>query len=204
MALGFALTFLAAAVRARRPELPRMAIPLALIGALLLAIAYVMQGLGVFSVANFLDGPKTVDTAKDVGRNTISATASFVQLAGQLALAVAFVLISLNAMRSGLLTRFLGILGVIVGVLTIFPIGPVLVVQPVWLLAVGLIFADTWPGGVPLAWRTGRAEPWPSAQETAERRRAARGGAVAEPAPAAATPAEQRTADARRKRKRRK
>src|SRR4051812_47806466 len=38
VALGWALTFLAAATRARRPELPRMAIPLALVGALLLAV----------------------------------------------------------------------------------------------------------------------------------------------------------------------
>ena len=96
------------------------------------------------------------------------------QLGGQLALAVAFVLISLNAMRAGLLTRFLGILGVIVGVLTIFPIGPVLVVQPVWLLALGFIFAGSWPGGVPPAWRTGRAEPWPSRPAGRRARRAAR------------------------------
>ena len=173
-ALGFALAFLAAATRARRPELPKLAVPFALVGALLLAVAYVMQAAGVSSISTFLDGARTVDEAKDVGRGSISTTATFVQLGGQLALAVALVLISLNAMRCGLLTRFLGILGVIVGVLTIFPIGPVLVVQPVWLLALGLIFAGTWPGGVPPAWRTGRSEEWPAAQAAAERRRAAR------------------------------
>jgi hypothetical protein len=205
-ALGWAITFLAAATRARRPELPRMAVPLALVGALLLAIAYVLQAAGVTSINSFLDGARTVDEAKDVGRGTVSATASFVQLGGQLALAVSFVLISLNAMRAGLLTRFLGILGVIVGILTIFPIGPVLVVQPVWLLALGVIFLGAWPGGVPPAWRTGRAEPWPSAQQAAEQRRAMRGGGqpATEPAAPSPTPQQQRDAAARRKRKRRK
>jgi hypothetical protein len=205
-ALGWAITFLAAATRARRPELPRLAVPLALVGALLLAVAYLLQAAGVTSINSFLDGARTVDEAKDVGRGTVSATASFVQLGGQLALAVSFVLISLNAMRAGLLTRFLGILGVIVGILTIFPIGPVLVVQPVWLLALGVIFLNAWPGGVPPAWRTGRAEPWPSAQQQAEQRRAMRGGKPAtEPAEPAATTQQQRdAAAARRKRKRRK
>jgi hypothetical protein len=201
-ALGFAVTFLAAATRSRRPELPRIAVPLALVGALLLAVAYVLQAAGVTAISSFLDGARTVDDAKDVGRGTVSATASFVQLGGQLALAVGFVLISLNAMRAGLLTRFLGILGVIVGILTIFPIGPVLVVQPVWLLAVGLIFAGSWPGGVPPAWRTGRAEPWPNAQQVAAERRAMRGQPAAEPA--APAPEPQRAGQARRKRKRRK
>ena len=106
-------------------------------------------------------------------------------------------------MRAGLLTRFVGILGVIVGALVIIPIGPVQVVQPFWLLAIGLLFAGAWPGGAPPAWRTGRAEPWPSQQEVAEARRAARAqhqaaangpATVEEAAPAA---------PARRKRKRR-
>jgi hypothetical protein len=207
VALGFALTFLAAATRARRPQLPRMAVPLALVGALLLAVAYVMQASGISSISSFLDGSRTVDEAQDVGRGSISTTATFVQLGGQLALAVAFVLISLNAMRAGLLTRFLGILGVIVGILTIFPIGPVLVVQPVWLLAVGFIFAGSWPGGVPPAWRTGRAEEWPGAQQAAERRRAARerkGRPAVAPEPAAEVEQPSRSAQSRKKRKRRK
>jgi hypothetical protein len=207
VALGWALTFLAAATRARRPELPKLAVPVALVGALLSAVSTLMGGIGsAVAVNDFLNGPRTVDAAADITKSTLLATSQFIGLAGQLALAVAFVLIGLNAMRAGLLSRFIGILGVIVGILTIFPIGPVQVVQPVWLLAVGLMFAGVWPGGVPPAWRTGRAEPWPSAQEQAERRRAARGGGRPEAkADTAPEPAAQATPGAaRRKRKRRK
>ena len=43
-------------------------------------------------------------------------------------IALGFVLISLNAMRAGLLTRFMGVLGIIVGALLVFPIpSPVVV-----------------------------------------------------------------------------
>jgi hypothetical protein len=90
------------------------------------------------------------------------------------------VLISINAMRVGLLTRFMGILGVIVGVLFVIPIGSQLpIVQCFWLISVGLLFLARWPGGVPPAWDTGRAEPWPSQQELRE----ARQGAGPAPAP---------------------
>ena len=44
-------------------------------------------------------------------------------------------------MRVGLLTRFLGILGMISGVVAVFPqLMPVPLVQAFWLLALGLMF----------------------------------------------------------------
>ena len=43
---------------------------------------------------------------------------------GTLCLALSFVLVSLNAMRAGLLSRFMGILGIIVGVLLVLPLLP--------------------------------------------------------------------------------
>ena len=172
VALGWALTFLVAAVRSRREGLPRIAMPLALIGALLSAISTLLGAFASSSaVTNFLSGPRTVDAARDVTGGTTLVTAQFIGLAGQLALATGFVLVSLNAMRAGLLTRFMGILGVIVGALVVIPIGPVQVVQPFWLFALGILFAGFWPGGRPPAWRTGQAEPWPSQKEVAAARR---------------------------------
>jgi hypothetical protein len=80
---------------------------------------------------------------------------------GELLLAVSFVLISMQAMRVGLLTRFMGYLGVFAGVLVLFPIGsPVPVVQGFWLVALGVIFAGRWPAGQPPAWEAGVAMPW--------------------------------------------
>jgi hypothetical protein len=90
-------------------------------------------------------------------------------------------------------------------------------VQAFWLLSLGVLFLGIWPGpGVPPAWRTGKAEPWPSQAELAEQRRAARGGGGggggrgggrAQPQPSPQPEAPQRSApvpaSAKRKRKRR-
>ena len=109
--------------------------------------------------------------------------------AALLALGFAFVLICLNAMRVGLLTRFMGILGIIVGVLFVIPIGaPVPVVEAFWLVALGYLIGGRWPRGVPPAWITGEAVPWPSQQELREARER-ESPAPAAPAPAAAGPA---------------
>jgi membrane protein implicated in regulation of membrane protease activity len=212
LAVGWMLTFLAAATRARRPELVRAATWLPVVGAVLQGVATLMGTFASASgVANYLDGPRTVDSAADVTSSSVLVASSFIGLVGQFALAAAFVLICLNAMRAGLLTRFMGVLGIIVGVTNIIPIGPLPIVQTFWLVAVGVLLFGVWPGaGVPPAWRTGRAEPWPSASEQAERRRAAAerrvGGRVA---PEAAAPTEaaappSMAGAARRKRKRRK
>jgi hypothetical protein len=144
------------------------------------------------------------------------------QLAGQigaLVVAVAFVLISLNTMRVGLLTRFMGYLGIFAGILVLFVITPIPVVQSYWLIAIGYLISGRWPTGIPPAWVSGRAEPWPSTQKVREQRASAmaerRGGgrpakakpgkAVAAPEPVA-TPAGRgtRSTTPKRKRKRRK
>jgi hypothetical protein len=109
-------------------------------------------------------------------------------------------------MRVGLLTRFMGVLGMIVGVLLVFPIGsPVPIVQTFWLAALAVLFLDRWPGGGPTAWRSGEAQPWPSAAEVREQRMRQAGAPV--PVPEAATVPSARSNEAggarKRKRKRR-
>ncbi len=100
---------------------------------------------------------------------------------GLFIVAVALVLVSLGAMRVGLLTRFLGYLGIIAGVLTIIPLVPIPIVEAYWLLALAYLLSGRWPSGVPPAWSSGRAEPWPSSQQLraararSRRRRAADG-----------------------------
>ena len=93
-----------------------------------------------------------------------------------------WVVICLNAMRIGLLTRFMGVLGVICGALIVLPIlSPLPIVQTFWLGAMAVLLAKRWPNGVPPAWTTGEAAPWPSQAEAREKRRAEmqrrRGGA---------------------------
>jgi hypothetical protein len=212
--LGWAAAFLAAAARARRLETPRLAAYLPIAGGVLQAVAAILRSVATASgVSTFLDGPHTVDRAADVSGNSILVTSAFIGFAGQLALAAGLVLICLNAMRAGLLTRFMGVIGLLVGLLQIVPFSVQPIVQAFWLLALGALFLGFWPGpGVPPAWRTGQAEPWPSQAELAEQRRAARGGGAPQrgrqPRPSDGTPAApQRPApvagSAKRKRKRR-
>jgi hypothetical protein len=161
--IGVVLAVLAAATRARRPELPRFAPTLALFGSVLVAIATILTAFAqTAAVSKVLDGPRTVDAAEDLAKDSFLVTAQLIGLPGTLALALAFVLICLNAMRAGLLTRFMGILGIITGALLIFPIGsPIPVVQIFWLLAVGLMLLGR-TSNVPPAWAAGEAIPWPS------------------------------------------
>jgi hypothetical protein len=75
-----------------------------------------------------------------------------------LAMIVAVVYPTLHAMRVGLLTRFFGTLGMAIGVAVLF-IG--LFGLFLWVLALGLLILDRWPGGRPPAWAAGEAVPWP-------------------------------------------
>jgi hypothetical protein len=203
IAVGWLLSFLAAATRARRPQLPRAATWLPLVGAVLQAVAALM---GTFAsaagVSTYLSGPRTVDAAGEVTSSSVLVASSFIGLVGQFALAAAFVLICLNAMRAGLLTRFMGVVGIFVGVFIIIPLVPLSTLQTFWLIAVAVMLFGAWPGaGVPPAWRTGHEEPWPSAAGAGRR-----GAAASAAAPSAGEPAQERTpapGAARRKRKRR-
>lgn len=173
--IGLALTFLAYATRSRTAQFPKLALYVPVIGGVLSAFSYVLSPVGtVLAVQKFLDGSRTVDAAQDVTSSTLVTAAALIGFAGQLAIALAFVLVCLNAMRVGLLTRFMGVLGILSGVLTLIPIGsPLPVVQCFWLGALGVLFLGRWPKGQPPAWSTGRAEPWPSQQQLREARETA-------------------------------
>ena len=77
--------------------------------------------------------------------------------------------LAVNAMRAGVLSRFMGIIGIIVGVLFVIPLlGQVPIVEVFWVAALGLLFLGRWPqGGRGPAWETGEAIPWPTAQDRA-------------------------------------
>jgi hypothetical protein len=117
-------------------------------------------------------GVRTEKRADDLIRN-VSQVPQVGGLAGSFAFAVSLVLVSLNAMRVGLFTRFLGIIGVIIGALIVLPLVPGVreIVQIFWLGAIGAIVFGFWPGGRGRAWETGEPDVWPTA---AEQRRTAR------------------------------
>jgi hypothetical protein len=166
-----------------------------IVGALGLQIALMVQ---THDFANSAD--QSTKAARDVlhagGVVAFSAVGSFATLA----LAGGFVLIALAAMRVGLLTRFVGVLGAIVGALLV--LGPLagaqvsFIVEAFWLAMIGALWLGRWPSGLPPAWSSGEAHPWPTQQEIREQRMAARGQRPAprgKPSATVAEPAEQAT-----------
>ena len=156
--LAAVLFYLYRATKARKPEFPVIALVIAVLGPILLAIAGPLSDISRLDIADeFLSsGPQSEARAEDLLEDR-SVPAAAVGSAGTLALAIAFVLININAMRVGLLSRFMGVIGAIVGGLYVLPIlsGP-LIVQLFWLLALGVLFLGHWPGGRGPAWETGR------------------------------------------------
>lgn len=209
VALGWAVTYLARATRARRPEFPRLLVHLPMIAGTLQGLSYVLAPLGVqVAIGDFLDGPRTIDAADEIATNGLTVFAQLLGLPGALGLALALVFAGLNGMRVGLLTRFLGVLGMISGVLLIIQLTAQPVVLTFWLLMLAVLFAGRWPGGNPPAWRTGKAEPWPTSGELREQRaratsqRRGDGEETPEPEPVGAGPSPSASAR-KRKRKRR-
>jgi hypothetical protein len=178
LAIFFAMAYLFRATRARRPAMPQFALILAAVGAVGFGI-----GRAVAEVARYISAHDFVSATDQSNSAASDALSPGATLVGQLiwetsALALGFgiAIISLNAMRVGLLTRFMGILGVIVGVAVapILPIDQQGIIRVFWLAALGLLFLGRLPSGVPKAWTTGQAEPWPSQQQLREQREAAR------------------------------
>jgi uncharacterized membrane protein YgcG len=121
-------------------------------------------------------GDQTYQQANHLTSGPLLATLSYANLVGLLAAAVGFVLVSLNAMRVGLLSRFMGYVGIFAGILILFVITPVPVVEAYWLVALGYLISGRWPSGMPPAWASGQAEPWPSSQEIRDQRGGGGGG----------------------------
>ncbi|HEY1540298.1 MAG TPA: hypothetical protein VGF63_12925 [Solirubrobacteraceae bacterium] len=179
--IGLALSQLYRSVKARRPELKPAVVYAVVAGAVLVAVSglvrAVAQATGSASYAGAAH--QTAAAARDVLQSPTIVAAALMQQLGVFALGIAFVLIALNAMRVGLLTRFMGVLGIIAGVVFIVPqLGSSLpIVQAFWLCALGVLFLHRWPAGMPPAWVTGEAQPWPTQQQLRESRLESRAAA---------------------------
>jgi hypothetical protein len=98
--------------------------------------------------------------------NSLAKVAQLVGLAGGLALVIALFYTCLWAMRTGLLTRFWGSLGMALGVATLIGLTPFTLI---WFFYFGLLVAGWVPRGRPPAWKAGEAVPWPTPGERAAR-----------------------------------
>jgi hypothetical protein len=203
-ALAYALTFLAAATKARRAAFPKFALYLPVVGGVLAGVSSIGRGVGrALDVSSFLDGARTVADAQDIGLGGLSLVAEVIYYPASLALAAGIVIVALQAMRAGLLTRFLGVMGFIVGALQVIQIIPLPLVQAYWFIALGVLFLGRRPGGQPPAWQSGREEPWPSQDAAAARAKQRRAAAAPEPEPVVATTGGPSPSASKRKRKRR-
>jgi hypothetical protein len=205
-AISIVLLYLYSAVKARRPELPNILRSLAIAAPMAVAVAGVATAI-IFSInaRHFVHGVSRTRQAVDhVGGSAGVQIMQYVGLVGALALGFTFIMLGLNGMRVGLLTRFMGVLGIISGVLFVIPIigSGLPVVQAFWLIAFGLTLSGRSPAGLPPAWETGTAVPWPTQQQQREARLKARSGTAEEVPPEPAAPPAT-NGGTRRKRKRR-
>jgi hypothetical protein len=186
LAAAVAFWYLAKATFARRTQMGRPMQVMAVLGPVANALAAVLLMIAVLGVAGKVDDLNLPDgvtnaaaglpglaanyvVAEDAVRDlqtddALFTIAAYVDLTANLALGFGLVLVGLNAMRAGLLSRFLGILGIIVGVLTVLFRGAG-IIEAFWLIALGALFLDRWPNGRGPAWGQVEAIPWPSAVE---------------------------------------
>jgi hypothetical protein len=225
-ALAATLGFLFKITRARKADVrPTFTGILGIAGGVISGLSIVVYVIVYGAKAHqfVTHGSQTYEQASQLTTSPALVIPQLLNYLGGLLLAVGLVLTSLNAMRVGLLTRFMGYLGIFAGALVIIPLVPIPIVEGYWLVALAYLFSGRWPSGVPLAWRTGRAEQLPSSP--ALREPSARPGGAGmgrwwaprpAPAPGAETvepeaaapeavgaPARTRAATPKRKRKRR-
>src|SRR5439155_582079 len=185
------------AVRFRRPQSWSAARPLVLAGGVAFAlVSLAHQIIGAINTHNFAVGQDhsrhAVENALTKGAGNLAS--QYLALLGGLALAAGMIAVMLNAIRVGLVARWMGFLGIFSAVLIFLPIGGATleVVPAFWLVGAGILLQRRWPGGDPPAWDAGEARPWPSQAELRARRQPgeASQGSAAEvaPAPAALPP----------------
>jgi hypothetical protein len=159
------------ATRYRSPEVPDVFKYLVVAGPVLYAVSSMV---GLFDRIDVADqfasglpvaGKAGADRADDLLDNPNGLVIGLA-FAGTLALAFIYVMVPLRASRVGLLSRFMGILGVITGALLVLPLlpGGQAIVQLFWLAAVAALVLNKWPNGRGPAWDSGEAEPWPTPQ----------------------------------------
>jgi hypothetical protein len=160
------LFFLFRAAMDRNERVRRGLIGLTVAGPLFLAISLVVFYFAYDAATPiFLEGQAGAEDLDQFAEDTLfdqSAWSIFtgLQLAGALGMIVGLVYTSLQAMRTGLLTRFAGTLGMALGV-GFFLLGTFALA--IWAVTVGLVIAGWWRGPRPPAWEAGEAIPWPKA-----------------------------------------
>ncbi|HEY1833739.1 MAG TPA: hypothetical protein VGG08_04825 [Solirubrobacteraceae bacterium] len=180
-ALVLVLALVLDAVVFRRPQTwPHAKRLLVAGGGTFASVSVVHQVVSAIQTHDFATGhdlsSHAVDRALTTG--TANVVVEYIDLLAGLAFAAAIIIVMVNALRTGLVPRWMGILGMFTGLLLFLPIGgaELQVVPALWLVMMGVLYAGKWPGGEPPAWEAGEARPWPSGAQMRAERAAARGG----------------------------
>jgi len=177
--LALPLYYLFRAANARSETMRGQLVGVVIAAPLFLAAAGILSGVSSLSAASDFvtdEVPRLMakgvalgsERANDVADDTIADAplqplAVGLGLGGQIGFLVAMFYTSLHAMRTGLLTRFWGSLGMALGAVSFLFFQFALL----WFVYLGLFLAGWVPGGKPPAWQSGEAEPWPTPGEEA-------------------------------------
>ncbi|MGO9249405.1 MAG: hypothetical protein ACLQQB_12290 [Solirubrobacteraceae bacterium] len=173
------------ATRFRRPETWSAVRPLVLVGGVVLAVVnLVHQVVSSIQAHNFAVGHDFSSQAVEqaLTKGAFNVGSQYVDLLAALALTAGIIVVSINAIRVGLLTRWLGVIGIFAGLLVFLPIGGATleIIPAFWMAGMGVLYMGRWPNGDPPAWPSGEARPWPTqAERRAEREGDGGGGSGA-------------------------
>jgi hypothetical protein len=175
--LAAPLYYLFRAAKARSEAMRGQLVGIVIAGPLFLAALAIFSGISTLHgasdfVAN--EVPRLTakgialssDHANEAATDTINEAplrplAAGFGIAGQLGFIVGMIYTALHTMRTGLLTRFWGSLGMALGAVSFIFFQFTLL----WFIYIGLLLMGWVPGGKPPAWTSGEAEPWPSPGE---------------------------------------
>jgi hypothetical protein len=164
--LTLILVTLVDSTRFRRPQSWRAARPLVIAGGVGLVLTSVgHEVVAAIETHKFAVGTDHTNHAVEQAllTSTANSVVSYIELVAGFALVAGMIGTCVNALRVGLLPRWMGILGIFTALLIFIPdISAELQVIPAfWMVMMGILLVGRWPNGDPPAWAAGAAIPWP-------------------------------------------
>jgi hypothetical protein len=152
------------ATKERRPDEPQVVLVMGIYGPIAAGVGTIAVGVALaVAAASFTDRQfQTINAADDAFRTV--QLIGLLSFSGSLALAFWFVKGCLDAMRVGLLSRFMGVLGAVMGPGLVIFSSLFQFLLPVWLVAIAGLYAGFALRQRPPAWEAGEAVALPSAR----------------------------------------
>jgi hypothetical protein len=155
------------AIKDRRPEEPQVVLVMGVYGPIAAGIGTILVAAALTIGANDFAHREfqTINAADDVIRT--AQLIGLLSISGFLALGFWFVKGPLDAMRIGLLSRLMGMVGIAIGPGLVLPFLATIFqfVVALWLVAAAALFSGIGMRHRPPAWESGEAVPLPTARE---------------------------------------